>query len=431
MPSASGGSANFLAAETADVSAGLLRLAEGRTPIAADDEAVRRLRALRGVAALLDLPPLAEVVATADETVKALELSGALPDPAQQRLLRAAAAVLRDGSDAVHAGGRPDVHSPIVQAYAIAAEMLVAGTTDRDEIVPISTLFADDAGPHVVYAAPDPPTTPAERFRLEVVSQAEHLRRLVADARNGSDTPTRQRLGHELRGAVRALGRAAESFGETTVAMTLHALIEGASLLEGRALAALEEASAILAAGGDAPLAARFEALLAQPRRSSGAIPTVAPDAVRSPTPIVPIEALAPDDAFTAQFEGEPIVENEFVEDPHVASSPRVASLPDVPSSPHAPSSPLDTGASLSGAELHQTLGAGLAGLSGLRDELLAEPVDVEDDGVVPIQGLLYRGPAALRRAIHIGAPFRTNGTVPDRETLTELFDLLELATTD
>jgi hypothetical protein len=82
-----------------------------------------------------------------------------------------------------------------------------------------------------------------------------------------------------------------------------------------------------------------------------------------------------------------------------------------------------------SGAALSNLLGAGIAGLSRLETEHLSQPADIdEDDGVVPIQELLYRGKAALRRAIEIGETVKRLGAAPTADTLDELFDLLQLA---
>ena len=391
-------SAGFLAAETADVAAGLARFADSGGPIAGHEDLVGRLRALRGVAALNDLPPLAEVIAVVDEAAKSLEMSRTAPTTAQRDLLITASAVLREGSDALHAGGKPDSSSSAVQAFATAAAIRIEGATDHDNIVPISSLFPDDAGPHLLQASANPPTTPAQRFRMEVVSQAEHLRRLLADVRLAHDVPTRQRLGHELRGSVRALGRAAESFGETTIAMTMQTLMEGASMLEARALGLLEQASALLTNSSDEPLAEQFEQLLAG--RPSQQITA----------PIAP-----------------PIVEEQ--------SAPRIAALSDttemrqptipskaVPAVPAVPPS-----AAPSGANLHSLLGQGIAGLSSLESEPLSEPAEFDDDGIVAILELLYRGPAALKRARELSASLK-QAAAPDPEALAELYDLLELA---
>ena len=84
--------------------------------------------------------------------------------------------------------------------------------------------------------------------------------------------------------------------------------------------------------------------------------------------------------------------------------------------------------------ESHATfgmLGAGISGLASLGDTPLAQPTELEDDGVVPIQDLLYRGRAALRRAAQLGQSFRTSGSTPNADELAELYDLLELAEAD
>ncbi|MFI5245829.1 MAG: hypothetical protein ACHQQR_11415, partial [Gemmatimonadales bacterium] len=81
-----------------------------------------------------------------------------------------------------------------------------------------------------------------------------------------------------------------------------------------------------------------------------------------------------------------------------------------------------------SGERLHDLLGMGLSGLSDLERTPLAEPAAIEDDGVVPIQDLLYRGKAALHRAAQLGQVARQAGSTPNAEAVAEILDLLELA---
>jgi hypothetical protein len=385
-PVAASGSASFLAVQTSDVAAGLQKFADAPGTPAAFAATLAQIRALRGVAALLDLPPLAEVVAAVDDAAKGLELGSTTATDALRDLFRTAAVVLREGSDAIQAGGRPDSGTNAVFAFTVAAQGFVEGTGDDDQVVPIHTLFPDGAGENIVHAEPNPPTTPAQRFKLEVVSQAEHLRRLVGDARRAADAPSRQRLGHELRGAVRALARSAGSFGENVVATSLNALIEGAAKLDPLALTGLDEAAALLASRADEPLAPKIAEIVrrATPMRSSTPIPATPVVAPRAPTPLAT-----------------PVVTASY--------SPPLEAAP-------------------SGAALHDLLGAGISGLSSLGSTPLAEPVELEDDGVVPIQDLLYRGKSALRRAAQLGQTFRTSGATPNADELAELYDLLELA---
>ncbi len=389
-PVAVAGSAAFLAVQTSDVAVGLQKFADAPSTPAAFAETLARIRALRGVAALLDLPPLAEVVAAVDDAAKGLEIGSTTATDALRDLFRAAAVVLREGSDAIKAGGRPDSGTDAVFAFTVAAQGFVEGTGDDDQVVPIHTLFPDGAGENIVHAEPHPPTTPAQRFKLEVVSQAEHLRRLVGDARRAADAPSRQRLGHELRGAVRALARSAASFGESVIAGSLNTLIERAAVLDPMALTGLDEAAALLTSKADEPLAPKIVDIVARatPIRSSTPI---------SPTPVIarPVHLRTP-----------------ALPTPVIVPAKTSASL----------------GAAPSGAALHDMLGAGISGLAGLGDAPLAEPAELEDDGVVPIQDLLYRGKSALRRAAQLGQSFRTSGSTPNADELAELYDLLELA---
>jgi chemotaxis protein histidine kinase CheA len=392
---AAAGSAACLAIQTTEVAAGLQSFADHPGAPATIADTLARIRALRGVAALLDLPPLAEVVAAVDDAAKGLEIGSKKATDALRELFRAAAVVLREGSDAIQAGGRPDAGTDAVFKFTIAAQGLIEGTGDDDPVVPIHTLFPDGAGDNVIHAEPNPPTTPAQRFKLEVVSQAEHLRRLVGDARRAADAPTRQRLGHELRAAVKALARSAASFGETVVAGSLGTLVEGAAALDSLALTGLDEAAALLASRVDEPLAPKIADIV---RRATP---------MRSSTPISPIPAVAtPDAAKTPPRAATPIAT------PAVAAEKPPAAAP-------------------SGGALHDMLGAGISGLASLGDTPLSTPTELEDDGVVPIQDLLYRGRAALRRAAQLGQSFRTSGSTPNADELAELYDLLELAEAD
>ncbi len=194
--------------------------------------------------------------------------------------------------------------------------------------------------------APNPPTSRAERFRLEAVSLAEHLRRLVGDARSARDSIARDRLGRELRGAVVAFEQVARSFDEHDVASLLAAHVGGAAALATESLDALDAAAVALA-------------------------------------------------------------------DPKGEWRPAAPAPAPVPAS-----------------ELQSLLAQGLAGLGGLTSAPLAAPAHVEDDTIVPIERLLYRGRAALERAQTLRDEMRRHGT-PSPEQLHELYDLLDLVGTE
>ena len=84
--------------------------------------------------------------------------------------------------------------------------------------------------------------------------------------------------------------------------------------------------------------------------------------------------------------------------------------------------------AATSGAELRNLLAQGLSGLSPLSTNTFAEPLVGEEDDVIPIEDLLFRGKDALQRALKLGEQLTRSGSVPDSATLAELYDLLQLA---
>ncbi|HET6701803.1 MAG TPA: Hpt domain-containing protein [Gemmatimonadaceae bacterium] len=365
----SGGGSAFLVAETGDIADALEQIVRRPSDRDALDSALRHVRTLRGVASIGDVPPLPEVVDAIERAAKPVEL-GVLTTPSvkQLALLTAAAMLLRRISTELGGGRRPDPGSPEVRQFAAAAAALAEEAPRADHIVPIAALFHGDRGPHLVSTSPNPPTTPAERFRMEVVSQAEHLRRLVADARVAKDPASRDRLGRELRVALLALEAAAVSFGETRVARIAHEATATAASLEPRVLESLD----------------RLAALLADPRVQAG-------DLARE------LDQL-----------GRP-------------GHPAAASA--------APSR--SRSATPTGQELKDFLDRGIETLGRLEDKPLREPTPLPDEAVVPIQDLLYRGRAAVERARTLRDELRRRGGSPSQDVIDELYDLLDLALVD
>lgn len=385
---------SFLATSAAEAAAALLEFAENPGSTQHFTLVMAKVRALRGVAALTDLPPLAEVVDAVDAAAKPLELGQEEATADRRRLLRTAAKVLLEGGDAIRSGGVPPIDSPAVHEFTLAAAALGANQ-DGDDVVPIASLLADDGD--AVQASAHPPTTAAQRFRLEVVSQAEHLRRLVHDGRRAQDAATRERLSREMRGAVRAIAKAAQSFGATPIANLFLAAERTAATLKPETLDVLDQAALRLSAPDAAPnaLTADFEALSA----------SLAGEASRPMTPSVA--------AVVARRNSTP------------TAAPRLSTpRPSVPVTPAA--SPRGPGPS--GAALHDLLAVGIAGLAPLGAERLAEPTVGDEDDVIPIEELVYRGKDALQRALEIGDALRQHSAAPDEHTLDELYDLLQLA---
>jgi len=437
-PAVSAGSAassspsSFLAKETGWLGDALAAFAENPVGPSGFAGTLQRLRALRGVAFIKEVPPLPEIVDALDAGAKSFELSGAAT-PALRALFAAAATVLAEASAALSRGDRPATESPALAAFAAAAGAMGGSAAAADEIVPIASLFFDDGAPGLVSAAPSPPTTAAQRFRMEVVSHAEHLRRLVADAGRSVDSATRERVARELGAATRALAKLSGSFGESDLAAFFERHHGQVALLAGAALDALDHACQMLSGPHGKSTADIVHALvgaaaLREPTRTpASAAPVFSPAAPAAPrktptpgAPLMDIAALAP--------AGQP----SLVARPTPAHA--AAPLVDVATlAPAGQPSLVERGASTaapSGEALNAMLARGIEGLSALDAVPLAEPAAFDSDVTVPIESLVYRGRDALDRAIEIRDVIRQSSGTPDPALLAELFDLLELAAT-
>ncbi|HEX6533955.1 MAG TPA: hypothetical protein VF041_05130 [Gemmatimonadaceae bacterium] len=394
------GGHDYLAAQSGELARALDRAAASPDDHAALAAASDRVRALRGVAALRDLAPLNEVLEAVEHAMKMLELSGWATASAKQReLFASAAAVLRRAARDLGYSGRPDAGMPELGAFHAAVATLAADDAGKgDRIVPIAQLFHDDDGPHVVSAAPHPPTSAAERFRLEVVSLAEHVRAVVAEARANPAPEHRERIAREMRHALRALGSAANGFGEKLVARFAAGWSAQAAALDARALAGLDEAAALLANP-----ATRADELHQALERLA---------APRSMTP----RSLTPAD--------------------HTAVAPSRPAAPRPPAAPTAPAPTPGAGAEPKrepirtpvGRELRDYLQSGIAGFDELERRPLSQPTPVPGEEIVPIESLLYRGRAALQRAAELREQILGAGDSPSRGAVQELFDLIDLA---
>jgi hypothetical protein len=80
------------------------------------------------------------------------------------------------------------------------------------------------------------------------------------------------------------------------------------------------------------------------------------------------------------------------------------------------------------GPELRSFLQDGISGLRPLEEQPLSPPVPLPDEHIVPIEQLLYRGRAALRRAAELRDELLTQDGPLPRTAVQELFDLLDLA---
>lgn len=465
--------AHFLSAETADLARALEQLVAAPEDSAAIVALAARVRALRGVADLKDMPPLPDVVDAVERALKTLELgaSGPMPTAKQKSLFATAAAALRRAARDIAQRGRPVPGAPEVLAFHNAVAALPDEGGHADRIVPIAQLFFDDAGPHVVSAASQPPTTASERFRMEVVSLAEHLRRVVADARAMRGPESRDHNSKELRGALRALGSSASSFGERAVARFAAEWSVKVATLNEAGLTALDRAATGLADPDMRPeQLARLLEQLAAPRspqtagRSTVALlasdENVTTPAAQAPAVPAPMSFAAPRRAAPAAASAQPAA---FAPPAPPVAAPAPAQVaargPFTPpaAAPAIPrmSAPVTTESSWpawptgpvpvippsaerrapaigpppsSGDQLRSFLQDGIAGLRRLEDQPLSAPTPMPDDDAIPIEQLLYRGRAALQRAAELRHEWQASAAPPTPEAMQELFDLLDLA---
>ena len=405
-------SPTFFASEVEAVASALDAFVAAPTDRRALDEALGRVRALRGIAALKDLPPLADVADALETAAKSSMVDGrALSQPLAE-LYDASAHVLRRAARELRTTGRPDASAPEVRRFGAAAAALQQQARDEEQVVPVAKLFFGDGGPHIVSRADRPPTTLEARFRTEVTSLAEHLRRLVADANGATTAVSRERVGHELRAALRVIRWTIESFGRGDAAQFFASAAAEPNVLDPVVLSSIDAAGALVASPTVAPseLAAKLAELgrantvdraigvglgpLNQPRR------TPAQPAVAVQTPSRAGSGLTPASVRP------------------IRPTPREATV--TRKTPLTPTGP----------ELTQFLQSGIAGFNELDQTPLAPPAPLDDATIVSIDDLLYRGRAALERAIEVRDLIRLSGGNTD-EALAELFDLLDLAAAD
>ena len=444
-PSPGAGGGGFFAAESSNIAAGLELLATRPTDRDAAVNVLRRVRALRGVAGIREVTPLSDVMAGAEQVVRPLELGQGPLDADRIAFLRAAAALLRRAATALREGKPADAPSPERDAFVDALGRFEAREQESARIVPITQLFYADGGPHVVSASPHPPTTPAERFRLEVVSQGEHLRGLVAEARRASG-PSVDRARRELRHALGALKADAESFGEAEVAELIGAHFDAVKSLDLLSLNALEALAQALASPGEQGerLASRLAELEKGRTVDAGIGEAFAPGPakaasqppMREPPSAAPVAAPSPSFSTAPT----PVITPRIRADagkavPMMPSSPpNVAPVPSAkpPVMPRAsaPRSQTPIGAQRVSTprDTMAVLDQGIDSLSSLAAQPMSEPVDISEQPLVPIDALLYRGRAAIERAIELREEIRQRGGTASDDTMAELFDLLDLA---
>jgi hypothetical protein len=285
--------------------------------------------------------------------------------------------LFRRASSELRARGRFESGAPEVDRFARAVAAAGAQVPEREvPVIRVEELFYTDAGPHIVSRGSTPSRSAEARFREEVVTRAEHLRRLVAEARVAMDPFTRERVRRDLKAHLGRLDEFARSFGAQQVASIVGEAARMDSFTD-TSLDAIESVARVLTTSG------------------------IALDEMESRLAVSERKRWTPPRTWTAD-----------------TSATRQAGR--TPSTPSA----------RSGNALRDMLNASLTQLSSLEDVPLIEPVRTDDDAIVPVESLLLRGAAALERARTLRDELRNTGST-DPDALQELYDLLDLARAD
>jgi chemotaxis protein histidine kinase CheA len=396
----------YLALKARELAATLSRVAAQPGDPAVRGALLHDVRVLSGVALLREFPVLSRVVSGLGEMAASLA-EGATPTEDTRGQLRWASSALGTAAGLFEHG---DAEGAERSLRDVAQQFEGAGPTGPAErIVAIDELFYRDEGPTVVDASASPPTSAAERFRIEVVSLAEHARRVIGDVRRAPDESERDRGWRALERAFGSLAETARSFGETAVAGALGAWERAVAKRDADTLGSLDAAAEALA-DPELPRSTLHDRV----GRPVEEAPAAEEKAVDAP----PAVAAAPDDT-TASTPAP-------AETPAVALRGEKAAKEEKDSEERAPA-PRPRSRTPTGLELRDLLQSGISGFDDLEQRPLAKPVPLAQERVVPIETLLYRGDSALKRARELRDEIKAGGASPPPEALDELFALLDL----
>jgi chemotaxis protein histidine kinase CheA len=428
---------SYLSSEASNVAAGLELLAARSGDADTAANVLRRVRALRGIAGVKEVAPLADALEATEDAARGLELGEELSAEGRQ-LLEASGAYLRTLARAMRGEGEGDINAPSSarDAFQAALENWSNRAAQTAQVVPIGLLFYEDTS-GLVEPSPNPPTSSSERFRIELVSLGEHLRQVVAAARTAHDTGTSGRVRRDLKRAVRDAQSTAQSFGETDIAAFIETHVDSADHLDFLGLSALDDLATSLAdaGAGGARLRAR-----AQELAERGDLATSIATGLGGEVPAA--EATTPSPALTPRA-WSPLAIATPVYTPSISAIDQplaAAARTPVPPTPalaesvtanapaHVPSPAAAVPTHALDSQSANLIESSIAALEALNERPFFEPTPLPEDMLVPIDTLMYRGRAALDRAIELRDEIRKKEGGPSREVLNELFDLLELA---
>ncbi|MFI5210037.1 MAG: hypothetical protein ACHQ2E_06295, partial [Gemmatimonadales bacterium] len=183
-------------ASTLDQAGRILRSGPGSRE--ALQAALQRTQPLRGLAALADYPPLAEILDAVELAAADVERGDLDPHGAAELLDAAARAMSRAARDVIGAG-RPD---PEAEEVRRLADLLARARASLPAIVSIEELFPEDGEPGILERGSAPVAG-----RGEVISRGERLRQVADDLERASSPTQRDLRLHAIALDLRALAR--------------------------------------------------------------------------------------------------------------------------------------------------------------------------------------------------------------------------------
>lgn len=437
MGSTAGASGGFFAAEAGAIAAGLDAVVAHPDNVAGAADVLRRIRALRGVAGVREVSGLSEAAEASETAIHPIELGRPLAAE-HVTMLRAAAELLRAIAAGVRSGEPVTTSTPAYRAYLSALDAIEARERGTERVIPIAELFHEDAGPHIVEKAPNPPTTPGQRFRMEVVSLGEHLHRVIDEARRATDDIQREHARGELGRALRTIRATAASFSQMAVAQTVEGHLERTGDLTAGALDAISQFAASISPTPQLPPAVEQHSVPFRMTHAREAVASLGTDVAAPPAPVPPpAPGVAPARASGSHARVfAAVTPPTSVPAAPAAPAPTAATAPTRPAASPAASPATSPVTSPAAAPLQAAPDAAagasamddaIAAFDSLSSERFAEPVALGDD-LVPVDALLYRGQAALERAIELRDALRRAGGAAAPEVLEEIYDLLDLA---
>ena len=417
----------FVAREGALIASALDRAARSLRTAPGDREplynVIRRMQSLRGLAELGDLVPLPEILDGIELAVGDLTRLFA-PPPDVDKVMECAGLALTRISRDVAEHGRPDPDADEARNFT---ELLLRAFAVERDVVPIESLyFSGDPQPLTQPLAQPQFTAPEPLGPLELVSQGEHLCQtadLIAGARSSIQRDLRL---YHLLGALRsastpspdpvagALGIFARSAQEAlATGVASRALIElSAHLREAGELlrAIVESDDRMLISRRLLDVAHRLDGLRSAEHPAPDEPPILPIDALGYDTEpeVVPIGSLAPDQPVPIEsLAPDPPVERDAA--PGIEASFRTFDL------------------------LIRQRGEAAPSLEGLMGAAARPPARSDEPEPVAIGTLVYRGQAALERAVtvrhQIAAEMSRQASLDSLQPLLqELLDLVPLA---